>query len=140
MSDLPPAPIMKTRRALALCASMCAIAPAFGQNGKSGQSHGELLYSTYCVGCHTTQVHWRDKTLAKDWTSLKAQVLRWQRNVGLGWSDDDVAAVARYLNDLYYRFPATDTKQSASRHDDRSLAVSVLEHPDVQRAGSVPRT
>ena len=69
-------------------------------------SRGELLYSTHCVGCHSTEVHWRDKTLATDWPSLKAQVFRWQSNTGLGWSDNDVVAVARYLNDLYYRFPA----------------------------------
>jgi hypothetical protein len=37
-------------------------------------SRGELLYSTHCVSCHTTQVHWRDKKLATDWTGLKAQV------------------------------------------------------------------
>ena len=69
-------------------------------------SRGELLYATYCVGCHSTEVHWRDKTLATDWPSLRAQVLRWQSNTGLGWADDDVVAVTRYLNDLYYRFPA----------------------------------
>ena len=69
-------------------------------------SRGELLYSTHCIGCHTTQVHWRDHRLATDWASLRAQVLRWQGNTGLAWSDDDALAVTRYLNDLYYRFPA----------------------------------
>jgi mono/diheme cytochrome c family protein len=71
-----------------------------------------LLYSTYCVGCHTTQVHWREKKLATDWTSLKVQIRRWQGNAGLGLSEDDVAAIAQYLNDLYYHFTTTDTKQS----------------------------
>jgi hypothetical protein len=33
-------------------------------------------------------------------------VVRWQGNTGLAWSDDDIIAVTRYLNDLYYRFPA----------------------------------
>lgn len=69
---------------------------------------GELLYSTQCVGCHTAQVHWRDKRLATDWTSLRTQVFRWQANTGLAWSDDDIAAVTHYLNDLHYRFPAPD--------------------------------
>ena len=69
-------------------------------------SRGELLYTTYCVGCHSTEVHWRDKRLATDWPSLTAQVFRWQSNTGRGWSDNDVVAVTRYLNDLYYRFPA----------------------------------
>jgi hypothetical protein len=50
--------------------------------------------------------------VATDWTSLKAQVRRWQSNAGLGLSEDDVAAIAQHLNDLYYHFVSTDTKQS----------------------------
>jgi mono/diheme cytochrome c family protein len=69
-------------------------------------SRGELLYSTHCASCHTTQVHWRDKKLATDWASLTTQVNRWQGNTGLGWSEDDITAVTRYLNDRFYRFSA----------------------------------
>jgi mono/diheme cytochrome c family protein len=69
------------------------------------RSRGQLLYTTHCDGCHTTQVHWRDQRLATDWTSLRMQVVRWQSNTGLAWSEGDIVAVTRYLNDLYYRFP-----------------------------------
>jgi mono/diheme cytochrome c family protein len=69
-------------------------------------TRGELLYSTHCVACHSTQVHWQDKKIAKDWKSLRAEVLRWQKFSGLRWSNDDIAAVARYLNALYYHYPA----------------------------------
>lgn len=69
------------------------------------QSRGALLYSTHCIACHTTEVHWRDRRLATDWTSLAAQVRRWQANSGQNWGDADIAAVARYLNALYYHFP-----------------------------------
>jgi mono/diheme cytochrome c family protein len=68
-------------------------------------SSGELLYSTYCIACHTAQIHWRDKKLARDWISLKAEVRRWQGIEALKWSDDDIAEVARHLNALYYRYP-----------------------------------
>ena len=72
-------------------------------------SRGELLYATHCITCHNTQVHWRDKKAVADWPSLRSEVRRWQEVAGLGWSDDDVAAVARYLNALhYYRYPAPD--------------------------------
>jgi len=91
---------------------MFVAAPAAGQGSRTDETNGELIYSTYCIACHTSQVHWREKRLATDWTSLKFQVSRWQANVGLGLGDDDVAAVAKYLNGLYYHFPATDTKQS----------------------------
>lgn len=71
-------------------------------------TRGELLYSTHCIACHSSEVHWRDKRLARDWNSLRAEVRRWQRLSGLGWGNDDITAVARYLNGLYYHFPAPD--------------------------------
>ncbi|MBO9648789.1 MAG: cytochrome C [Variovorax sp.] len=70
----------------------------------AAQSRGELLYTTHCVACHTTEVHWRDRRLATDWDSLQAQVSRWQAIGFLGWSDDDIAAVTKYLNESYYGF------------------------------------
>ena len=69
-------------------------------------TRGELLYTTHCVACHNTQVHWRDKEIAKNWSGLKAEVSHWQTFSELGWSDGDIEAVARYLNALYYHFDA----------------------------------
>jgi mono/diheme cytochrome c family protein len=101
---------MRKLIALLGATSMFVCATAAGQVTRT--PHGELLYSTYCNGCHTTEVHWRAKKLASDWTSLKYQVRRWQDNMSLGWGEDDVAAVARYLNGLYYHFPIADRKRS----------------------------
>jgi hypothetical protein len=71
-------------------------------------TRGELLYATHCIACHGTQIHWRDRKLATDWTSLQAEVRHWQKFSGLEWSDDDVVAVAHYLNALYYHYPSPD--------------------------------
>ena len=71
-------------------------------------SRGELLYTTHCIACHTTQVHWREKKLATDWRSLQSEVRRWQGASGLGWSNQDIAEVARYLNALHYHYPVPD--------------------------------
>ena len=68
-------------------------------------SRGELLYSVHCIACHTAQVHWREKKLVTDWASLHSEVRRWQGLSGLGWSNEDIAEVARYLNVLHYRYP-----------------------------------
>lgn len=68
-------------------------------------TRGELLYSIHCLTCHNDQVHWREKKLATDWASLQAEVRRWQQLSGLGWGEDEVEAVTRYLNDLHYRYP-----------------------------------
>jgi mono/diheme cytochrome c family protein len=70
-------------------------------------SRGRLLYETHCIACHTTQMHWRDNKLARDWAGLKAWVGRWQADLGLGWNEQDVVDVARHLNELYYRHPQT---------------------------------
>jgi hypothetical protein len=69
------------------------------------QSRGGLLYSTHCIGCHTTQMHWRDSRQAYDWDSLKVQVRRWQANAGLQWGEPDITEVSRYLNEIIYRYP-----------------------------------
>jgi len=89
-------------------ATLAPAAPAFGQ------SRGALLYSTHCIACHTEQVHWRQKRLVTDWTGLKAQVWRWQADAALAWSDDDVAEVARHLNEEFYRFPEVSAAPGSS--------------------------
>jgi len=71
-------------------------------------TRGELLYATHCIACHSAQVHWRDKKLATDWISLQVEVRRWQKLSGLGWNEDDVAAVVRYLNAHYYHYPTPE--------------------------------
>ncbi|MGE0315215.1 MAG: cytochrome c [Lautropia sp.] len=68
------------------------------------QSRGELLYENACRACHDEQVHWRANRLATDWSSLEDQVRRWQSVGRLNWSDDDIRAVARHLNERIYRF------------------------------------
>ncbi len=80
--------------ALALACSPAAMA----------QSRGELLYSTHCIACHTTQMHWRDSRAATNWSSLVFQVRRWQGAASLGWSDSDILEVSRYLNETIDRF------------------------------------
>jgi mono/diheme cytochrome c family protein len=77
-------------------------------------TRGELLYETHCIGCHSTQVHWRDQRLAVDWITLNTQVRRWQSTVRLDWSDEDVTAVASYLNKLFYDFPERDPNKTLS--------------------------
>jgi mono/diheme cytochrome c family protein len=83
---------------------------------------GELLYSTHCIACHTAQLHWRDRKLATDWASLKREVRRFQDLSALGWNDDDVTVVTRYLNRLYYNFPSTNGKELTQTAPPRQAA------------------
>ena len=111
------ASIRSLRRAVLLfaCAvnGVCAV-PAVAQGSSDGDATtGRMLYTAQCSGCHRAQIHWRDKKVARDWPTLVQEVRRWQRNSGLAWTDDEILAVARYLNATWYRFPAADSKELA---------------------------
>jgi mono/diheme cytochrome c family protein len=95
-------------------AALLVAASASVQAQASGPwpARGELLYKTHCIACHTEQMHWRDKKLAYDWATLKAQVARWQNTAKLEWSDADVVDVSRYLNETIYRYPQTSNQVS----------------------------
>ncbi len=85
------------------------------------QSRGELLYTTHCIACHTSELHWRDNRRAFDWNSLNAQVRLWQGNTGLQWSEADIADVVGYLNDRIYHYPqgAGDLQLSIFQHSQK---------------------
>ncbi len=89
---------------LVLCLAACA--PALAQP-RPEYLRGEQLYEAKCGGCHNQQVHWRANKLATDWSKLKIQVRRWQDNSNLGWSEDDIIAVAQYLNLRFYFYPVS---------------------------------
>jgi len=99
---------MLRRSVLALLFASFGILTSAGAQPTREATRGELLYSTHCIACHSTQVHWREKKLAADWKTLQSQIRRWQAVLGLGWGMEDIAEVARYLNDLYYHYPAQD--------------------------------
>lgn len=137
------------RVAAAAAASLVAIAAMSQSAPRSAESRGELLYSTHCVACHTTQIHWRDKKLATDWNRLRAEVRRWQENGRLSWGEDEISDVTVYLNGLYYHYEppagrAALSAISAARtsvlggEDDRERPRNILQaleqvHADVAR-------
>jgi mono/diheme cytochrome c family protein len=99
----------RMRIPLALAAACAALAAAAQL---PAPSRGALLYDTHCIACHTKEVHWRERKLASDWESLVAETRRWQRNIGLGWSDEEIDDVVRHLNSTIYRFPDQAPKQT----------------------------
>jgi hypothetical protein len=105
---------MRIRHPLA-AAMMFSIATIGHAQSPSGgdETTGQMLYDAHCNACHSKELHWRDGKIARDWAGLLAEVRRWQRNAGLAWSDDEVLAVARYLNASRYRFPAGAGKEVA---------------------------
>ena len=94
----------------AVAGAMLVLAASAGKaQDRTPHERGELLYSTFCVACHTTQMHWRAKKIARDLPGLREQVRRWQTNAGQNWEAADIEAVVNHLNRTYYKFPgATD--------------------------------
>ncbi len=73
---------------------------------------GELLYQTHCHACHGPEMHQRNRKIATDWGTLLAQVRRWESNIDLQWSQEEITDVAHYLNQRYYGFPEPGHRQS----------------------------
>ena len=105
-----------------LACLVAAALPAASAQSAAPSARGELLYSTHCIACHSKEIHWRQKKLATDWASLEAQVRRWAGNAGLGWSDEEIADVARYLNAVDYRFAAPSVTGFGPGASTRSIA------------------
>lgn len=97
---------------LILHAALLAGAAASQAQTVSPPTRGQLLYENHCSACHDQQVHWRQNRLARDWSSLREQVRRWQATAKLGWSKEEIEQVARHLNDTIYRFPNTGLARS----------------------------
>jgi len=68
-------------------------------------ARGRVLYETRCTGCHDSSVHGRTKRTADSCAAIRAEVVRWNRNTGGTWSDDEIDDVTLWLNERYYRFP-----------------------------------
>jgi hypothetical protein len=102
-------------RAALICASACA-GLAYSQ-AVPPPTRGELLYSTHCIECHSTQMHWRAQRQARDWDTLKNQVRRWQATANLRWTEADITDVARHLNETIYQFPEPQERAQLSPPD-----------------------
>lgn len=65
---------------------------------------GKKLHQENCISCHGTEVYTRENRMIGSMDSLITQVNRCNVNLGTGWFDDEVEAVATYLNENYYKF------------------------------------
>jgi hypothetical protein len=64
-----------------------------------------MLYESRCSGCHDRSVHARTARAAQSFGDVRGYVMKWDRQTGALWRDDEIDAVTRYLNERYYRFP-----------------------------------
>ncbi|MBE0493222.1 MAG: cytochrome c [Thiomicrospira sp.] len=74
--------------------------PSFAGNPEAGKS---LHDEANCLRCHTAQPYNPAKT--NTYEKLVAAVSFCNNNLNAGWFDDEVADVAAYLNQKYYKLP-----------------------------------
>jgi hypothetical protein len=83
----------------------------YSLTASASAERGRLLYENHCMGCHISTVHIRDQRKSKTPAEMRASILRWSGELKLGWREDELADVYRYLNNRYYKFPVeTPTK------------------------------
>ena len=92
-----PKPIVA---ALLVC-GLVALAPVQAAEPADSE-RGRLLYENHCVVCHTAKVHRRTPQLPLTAAELRQIVSTWASSAQLGWSAQEVADVAAYLERSYY--------------------------------------
>lgn len=97
----PGRPMITRRLASLLVPLLLAIPPV-----EAGSvDRGRLLYDNFCYHCHISEIHYRAGSAIRAWTDLLRVVAMWQQEMGLGWTGEDVADVASWLNQVYYDLP-----------------------------------
>ncbi|MCU0833079.1 MAG: cytochrome c [Chromatiaceae bacterium] len=83
-----------------LAITLLSLVPAAAASPTPGQP----LYEAHCLGCHGPEVYTREDRKVTSLPGLQRQVQRCELALGLKWFDDEIGAVADYLNESYYRF------------------------------------
>ena len=116
-------------RLVPFCALLlaCAALALGGAAPAADAGRGRSLYESGCNGCHAESVHGRANRAAADYEAIRGWVRRWSANLGLKWTDDEVADVTAHLNARYYRFacPPPDCRATGSREEGRSSRLAL---------------
>ena len=65
---------------------------------------GKTLYNNNCTACHGTEVFTRADRRVKDMAGLKKRITQCSYAVEASWFEEEVNAVAGYLNKSFYSF------------------------------------
>lgn len=85
-----------------------AVAVGIGAISAEAAEPAQVTHDTYCIACHDTNVYTRDDRLANDFDAVREEVDRWQTNISLGWSSEEIDEMAAWLARRYYRVHCPD--------------------------------
>lgn len=99
---------MIPRRPILLLTLTLLVAPAV--HGGSAD-RGRLLYDNFCYHCHISEIHYRVGSEVGGWADLLREVAKWQAEMGLGWTGEDIADVASWLDRAFYGLADAPSRQ-----------------------------
>ena len=103
--SLPLAPILALALAVGGAQAAAADLPAApGAAPAAPTAKAADLVDQYCIKCHGSEVYTRTNRKVTSRDGLERQVRRCETALQLRWFDDDIADVAEYLNQQFYRF------------------------------------
>lgn len=70
-------------------------------------NYAQRLYDIHDVLCYGVSIFENGEHVTKDRESLRSAVEQWQDQRELGWKPAEIAEVANYLNERFFRFPAS---------------------------------
>ena len=82
-----------------------AVGLASGGALSADLDRGRTLHDTHCRMCHDSVAYKRDKKIADTYETVRAQVVRWETNSSLRWSEEDIDNVTAYVTKTYYKIP-----------------------------------
>jgi hypothetical protein len=65
---------------------------------------GKYLFENHCQTCHHPYLLEREHRKVRDVAALQYQTRRWQAEIGVAWSEEEVSDVIDYLNERFYHF------------------------------------
>jgi len=71
-------------------------------------ARGAMLYENHCRECHTSEVHIRERRLGHNEQEVRRLIRRWEANLRLQWTVEEVDDVYAYLNCRHYHFESAD--------------------------------
>ncbi|GEM_PF-1548410 len=74
--------------------------PVVGEDKKDGKT----LHDAHCLNCHNTEVYTRENRIISGLDNLKTHIQRCATNTHVLWFEEEVEAVATYLNENFYHF------------------------------------
>lgn len=96
---------MTAARLLILAATVEAMMLYATAAAAADAARGRQLAEAKCMECHDNAIYQVPARKANDLAAVVKQIRQGEQALGLGWTEKDVADVAAYLNQRFYKLP-----------------------------------